>query len=282
MSVSHERSKGCSPPTIFLQGSRRTVFGRESFLFNLLIVFSCYAIAVLSFSCLLEGCSRTSSGDTPVSTPNGLYCEKPVWNLGVIDATECKTFSREFKLENHSSNPIAIEHVRSSCGCMVAEGYEKKILPGGNTVIKVTINIAPIPGALQKQLLVETDTLNDKIVLRVAGFQKLNASLYTFPGKVDFGEMASGETKTRKLRVGRYDGSPVKFEEVQFSDKHIRLSSDIIDEDDNQISFDMLFDAVDLDIGDHKSTMVLHCSHSRFKKLTIPICVTIIASSSKN
>jgi len=183
----------------------------------------------------------------------------------------------EFKLENRSAKSISIQALHPSCGCIVATGYKKELLPGQSTIVKVEIKLPPVPGPIRKAILVETSPSLDRMVLQVVGRQRLNASLRCFPPVLDFGTVKKGESKTRTLRINRYDGTPVHFKSISFADDSMRVSRGPVKEEDGQEAIDVSLDSRKLPVGDYKSNVAVACLHDVFTVMNVSVLAAVVA-----
>ena len=158
-------------------------------------------------ACVLSssvGCYHADAPKTKARTATGLVCNSALWNFGDIDATIHPILSHSFTLENTSRTPITMD-VRSTCGCIVLEGAQKTLVPGESTEVKVRLELSRVPGPVRRQLLVQTRTPDDGMILSIVGEQKVNAALRSFPEEIDFGTITQGTSKTCTVRVARWD-----------------------------------------------------------------------------
>lgn len=145
----------------------------------------------------------------------GLRCDVPVWDFGSIDSVKNPKISHEYTLVNESKETVAIRKIHSSCGCMVAEGYDTEVQSGQSTKIKVVVQLPSTPGPFAKTLAIQTS--GGVMPLNVVGETEANSSLYCVPATVNFGIIRPGETKAQIVQVLRHDLSPVDFSGVSCS-----------------------------------------------------------------
>ena len=157
----------------------------------------------------------------------GLICEEATWDFGVVDAVKTPSVSHEFILTNQSQIVVRIREVRSSCGCMVAEGHEKALSPSDSTRLRARVTLAPVPGPFAKELLVGVEGRSSGwLPLRVVGSIAANASLYSIPSEINFGTVGPGEESERVIQVRRYDGTLVELLEATGNSEAVRCSLD--------------------------------------------------------
>ena len=152
----------------------------------------------------------------------GIRCDEPIWNFGAIDSVKNPRLTHEFILVNESKETVAIQKVHSTCGCMVADGYDKELEPGKSTKLKVDVQLPPTPGTFHKSLAVQLEGQKPAVLpLEVIGEQIANSSMFSVPARVNFGAIYPGETKERIVQILRYDLSPVLFVEARGNDEHL-------------------------------------------------------------
>jgi hypothetical protein len=149
-------------------------------------------------------------------TAGGLACEDAVWDIGRVDATDSPRLSHTFMLHNRSDQAIQLKKVLSSCGCLVADGYERNILPGNFCELTAAITVPSEVGPFSQQLAVGVECKDTEwMKLTVVGIGKVNASLYSLPRVVNFGTMRLGDVRTRTVRIARRDGSEVRVKSAR-------------------------------------------------------------------
>ena len=148
----------------------------------------------------------------PISA-GGLRCDEPVWNFGAVDSVSNPRQTHEFVLVNESKETVSIKKVHSSCGCMVADDYDKELPPGGSAKLRVNLQLPTVPQPFGKDLAVETN--KGVLPLGVVGRVTANSGLYSIPARVNFGEVRREEVKERIVRLVRYDLSPIQSLELR-------------------------------------------------------------------
>jgi hypothetical protein len=165
---------------------------------------------------------------TKTISVGGLRCEEPVWNMGAVDSVENPTLSHEFALTNVSNEPVTIIKIHSTCGCIVADGYDSELPPGGSTKIRVEMQLPTVPQRFHKSLAVAIGEKHTKVLpLDVVGETMPNCSLHSAPSAINFGTINVSETKERVIQVVRYDFSPIDLDSVSVSENDIPCRFDI-------------------------------------------------------
>ena len=142
----------------------------------------------------------------------GLVCEDAVWRFGEINPAVSSRLTHRFTLKNETQKTVRIEEVKSSCGCMVAAGYDKELAPGASTGVEIAIKLPPTPGPFSKDSSVLIAGNPPAILpLRAVGTVKPNPSMHTAPERLNFGTIKPGELKERSFQVVRYEFSPIRF-----------------------------------------------------------------------
>ena len=158
---------------------------------------------------LLDGSEAKQS---PVSA-GGLRCDVPVWDFGGIDSVRNPRLSHEFVLVNESNKTVSIRRVHSSCGCMVADDYDRELPPGGSTTLRVELQPPTVPQRIRYDLEVQTGT--GILPLEVRGEIIPNSSYVSVPTVINFGTIQPGETKERSVRIVRYAFSPIHLSRAE-------------------------------------------------------------------
>lgn len=86
-----------------------------------------------------------------------LMIRNPVYDFGA--AERGSVVSHLFILRNEGSSPLVIEAVSSSCGCTAAIMDSKTIAPGGETNVKVTLNLKSRSGPQRQTVLIQSNDL---------------------------------------------------------------------------------------------------------------------------
>jgi hypothetical protein len=73
-----------------------------------------------------------------------------------------------FVFENTGSEPLVLQHVKSTCGCTVPEWPKEPIAPGEKASIKVRYNTR-ITGSFSKGIVVYSNAEDATIQLRIKG-----------------------------------------------------------------------------------------------------------------
>lgn len=123
------------------------------------IVFLCFSVALLN----------ASAQQQFVSSSNGakIKFESEVVEYGIIQ--QDANGNREVKFTNVGKEPLILQSVMSSCGCLVASYPKEPIAPGKSGVIKVHYDTKRV-GKFEKTLTVNSNDVDrPSIVLKVKG-----------------------------------------------------------------------------------------------------------------
>lgn len=235
-------------------------------------------IAIVVLRSLADGYSGDRmSRPTIKATAGGLACEDAVWDIGSVDVTDSPRLSHTFTLHNRSDQRIQIKKVLSSCGCLVADGYERSIPPGKSCELTVTITVPSMVGPFGHQLVVGMEHEDDKwLKLAVAGIGKINASLYSLPNVVNFGTLRRDEVRTRTVRVVRRDESRVRVKGVRCEGQGLTvLGEPPFSETEGRAEVTLRLDASQLPPGELITWATIETDHRRFTDLRVPVCGVI-------
>lgn len=123
------------------------------------IVFLCFSVALLN----------ASAQQPVVSNSNGakIKFESEVIEYGIIQ--QDGNGNREVKFTNVGKEPLILQNVNSSCGCLVATWPKEPIAPGKSGVIKVHYDTKRV-GKFEKTITVQSnDVERASIIIKIKG-----------------------------------------------------------------------------------------------------------------
>lgn len=94
--------------------------------------------------------------------------EKETHDFGKIKEDGGKVEYR-FMFTNTGSTPLIITKVQASCGCTSPSWTEKPVLPGQQGFVNAVFDPQNRPGNFNKSITVESNAVNQRVVLRIAG-----------------------------------------------------------------------------------------------------------------
>lgn len=132
-------------------------------------------------------------------------------NFGAFAEDDGKV-SCEFKFVNTSDTPLAIKHVRTSCGCTAYDYSKEKILPGDTASVTAVYNPTGRPGRFSKSLVVKlSDDSEEKLYIEGVVIGAQNTLKSRFPiadgpirlksGIVTFGSVKMGKMRSQYIEV---------------------------------------------------------------------------------
>jgi hypothetical protein len=240
------------------------------------IVFSLQGVGVLKFPV-----TSTTLQQRPIKPVRvgGLLCQEPVWDFGTVDSVKNPRLSHEFTLVNESNETIKIKKIHSTCGCMVAEDFDKELTPGKSTKIKVNVQLPPMPQLFQKNLAVQTN--NGVVPLDVIGEIAANSNLHSLPKKIDFGSIQPGEIKERTIQIFRYDLSRIVYDSILVNIKGMSCKCEV---DENAAGRKLTIKAHLSPIAEYSypssyvdGEMIVK-TREPYSELRIPVCVRVFSS----
>jgi len=174
----------------------------------------------------------------PISA-GGLRCDAPVWDFGGIDSVRNPRLSHEFVVVNESKETVTIIKIHSSCGCMVAKGYDEELAPGQSTKLQVNLQLPTPPQRVHHDLAVQTN--KGILPLSVSGEIMPNSSYLSVPTLINFGTIRPGESKERSVRLVRYDFSPIDLSRAECDQPGIK--SEFVSTSAHETTLVVVFDA---------------------------------------
>ena len=204
---------------------------------------------------------------------SGLICSEPIWDVGLVDALRTPTLSHVFTLTNASRKALAIREVRPSCGCMVADGYQRTLLPRASTPVTAHLAVPPLPGPFHKELAIAVQQEGIRwLTLQVVGGVYANGSMYSIPKQINFGAIAPGGTAERTIKVFRYDGTPVKLVRASTGSKALSCSCAADDASAGVVqTIRLRMGNGDLPPGPWAGTVTVHTADKHFPTLAVKV-----------
>lgn len=202
-----------------------------------------------------------------------IYCKVPTWNFGTVDQTKTREVAHTFCLENPTNEPLRIDKIEPTCGCIVPDDYPKELVSGATADVTMRVNIIGPPGEFRKFVNVRllTEPPSD-FRLTIVGQVTVSPAFHLVPTVVDFGTLDESEIKTRTVKISRSDGSPVRFVETESeSDALSQVRAVSGDAKDSYVELTLSLDGSRLNPGDFQSRVVGHTLHTEHREVTIPI-----------
>lgn len=123
---------------------------------------------------------------------------------------------RQIKLHNRGTDFIEITKVHSSCGCtkVAILEAEKKIPPGGTSIVNVTADPKGIRRFVNKQTVTITsnDPLNPES--RITVLARVDPEFELEPEDLDFGELQKGAPIERTILFRQLTDEPIEIKEL--------------------------------------------------------------------
>jgi hypothetical protein len=203
----------------------------------------------------------------------GLLCQEPIWDFGSVDSVKNSRLAHEFILVNESQETVTIQKIHSTCGCMVAEDFDKKLLPGKSTKIKVNVQLPPTPQLFHKNLAVQINS--GVLPLDVVGEIAANSSMYCVPAKVNFGIVHQGEIVKRTVQILRYDLSSIEIIKCEGSNAMFGVFDKKTNDQGNVVFINITLKADKCKAGFYTEYILVQTTNKINSDFCIPITVEI-------
>jgi hypothetical protein len=204
-----------------------------------------------------------------------LMCNNPVWNVGTVDASAHGQIQHQFHIWNTSDKVVTIKNIRSTCGCLTAENCPESVPPGESITLPVKLVLPAVAGVFRQIVSVYSDNSpsDTPLELRIVGDRKLAGEMRTYPSKLNFGAVWSGQKRTYILHVERVNGEPVDVREVLSEIPGIQGEVKTNGAKRSEV-------AIHLDSGlavpgRIESYIQLVTNHPQFREVKVPICAKI-------
>lgn len=235
-------------------------------------------IAILTFYmlCLVAGCADEAlvgtAGDghsgaaQGADTPNIkglLYCKKPVWDFGDVEAGQ--TLEHEFHLTNPTDQKVQLRTVHTDCGCAIVRYYPKTVLPHESIAVPVNLTVETTPGPFRRHVAVlVSEPRIDRLDLFITGVALPSARLFTPTTRVDFGSVEQGDRRDHTIVLARHDSSDVTFVGLRSDTGALSLAAPAkaCPAWPNAVEIPIIFDTESLAPGPFNTTLTLVTSRS--------------------
>lgn len=242
----------------------------------------CMPVGMLCLFLGVCGCSGATSASNSApatssdSTPGSLVPRSPVWDLGDVEGGH--TYSHVFELTNKSRNSVNIVSVVSTCGCIAAKPPGSTVAPGGTVNLPVSIALPREPGAFHRKIQLTTAGASREatLTLSVKGRCGASPALFVLPPRLDFGDVPVGSQQVREITVGRYDGSPVRFQGIDDAKQGVTLLNQSTGDSSihNGVRLSLQLDPNKLSLGQNTLDIVVTTDAAEpFRTLMVPVFV---------
>lgn len=134
----------------------------------------------------------TETPKGPVTGAPGIRCEQTIHDFGVRWVGGM--LPHEFIVRNEGDQELEILSVQSTCGCAVAKDYDKRIPPGGQGRIRVSLDTKKVRGKFGKSITVNTnDPVTPALRLKIAGEVKEYVAVK--PRSINFGHIKGAQAE---------------------------------------------------------------------------------------
>ncbi len=117
-----------------------------------------------------------------------------------------------FEIKNEGTSVLKLTRVKPSCGCTVANQYDREIAPGTIGKIPVTIKSGKLRNKVSKSITVESnDSSNSPLRLTLTGTVKQRVSMDPVRGGA-FGRIAADKDLNRVITLTNNTDSPVELD----------------------------------------------------------------------
>lgn len=134
----------------------------------------------------------TQTPKGPVTGAPGIRCDQTVKDFGVLWSGPAAQHT--FRVRNEGDQALEIQSVRPSCGCTVTKNYTRRIAPGGEGSIPVSLSTTKVRGKFGKGITVQSnDPVTPQLRLKIEGEVKRYVDMT--PSRLNFRDV-SADTQT--------------------------------------------------------------------------------------
>jgi len=146
-----------------------------------------------------------------------IYTEEDSFNFGLIEEGEKP--DHKFIVGNRGNKDLAIERVRTTCGCTSAILGSKTVAPGQTTEVKLTYDSKGRPGKFNRQAYIHSNdpdepakkiTISGDVVKRTPEPAKISLE-----GSLDIGVIEAGNPNRTELKITNAGGQDLIILEIE-------------------------------------------------------------------
>ncbi|OQY58234.1 MAG: hypothetical protein B6245_12945 [Desulfobacteraceae bacterium 4572_88] len=157
-----------------------------------IIILLCCALLPSGF------CLSVFSAEPDVASEPRMVFEDTTYDFGIAGPGQEITYA--FRFENTGSAILKTEKISTDCGCAAALASEKKIPPGGSSIIEAVFETRRYEGRQEKTISVySNDPENPESRLIIKGTIKRDVTLV--PQGIHFGDVEKGETPKGSVKL---------------------------------------------------------------------------------
>ncbi|HUU84160.1 MAG TPA: DUF1573 domain-containing protein [Phycisphaerae bacterium] len=155
-----------------------------------------------------QGPIATETPTGPVTGAPAIRCSETVKEFGLRWAGP--PAQHTFTLRNEGDQSLEIQKVKTSCGCTVARNWTRKIPPGGEGSIPVTLATTRVGTKFSKTITVSSnDPVTPRLQLKIQGELKRPVDMQ--PARIDFGQVKANTKETQVATLTNNMARPLEL-----------------------------------------------------------------------
>lgn len=205
-----------------------------------------------------------------------IVCEEPVFDFG--ERAETETVTHVFTIRNAGRRVLTLYGFRESCGCAVSILSERRLPPGAESRVRVSLSLKGLRGRQRHTILIESsDRRTPRLVLALTGLVRTDVAMR--PAQVFFGRLPPDGEASRDVAVEVEPGRrPVRVLRVEPDVEWIRadFESDGTEAGGGRIQIRIL---PPLPEGVIHATVRVETDHPDFPQLNLPVGAYVPAAT---
>ncbi len=168
-----------------------------------------------------KSAKTAQSAPAPANQPK-IQVLDPVYDFGTL--LSGPAVHHIFKVKNAGGGELIIDHVQTSCGCTAAEPSKKRLKPGEQAEIAVTLDTRFQKGHSERTITVfSNDPRTPQLAMTIKG--QLAVEVETRPEEVFFSKVWLGTEETRQVTVTYLGkGKDFKVDKISNSSPNIKVT----------------------------------------------------------
>ncbi len=172
------------------------------------------------FVVIVPGCTDPDGTIEHSSSPAGpaFVVDRNEINLGPLRVNSSSHIAT-FELSNRGKEPLEIQQIEVSCGCLNASPPKGVVRPGDSMALRVSVSV-DAAGDKTTQVVVHTNDPSHRMAMLLVSWTGV-AAAEAIPSRIDFGGIRPGEAATLQVDVRLHDSS------LDWSDHRIECSESL-------------------------------------------------------
>lgn len=215
-----------------------------------------------------EQASNQNGNDQP--QPN-VVCENPTFEFGKKINTN--DIEHEFIIKNTGDAPLEVSDVHHTCACTVAEISSKRIMPGEEAKVAVTLTLKGRKGQQTKVFSVvsnDPDTPLLKLFLKGETYHAVDIS----NARVMFNKIGQETNAVSTVEIRSNTDNPVNITDIQCKSQVIETEHTVVEE--GKVHRISIRTKPPMELGRKQETVAIYTDDEKYPVFYVPVNVLVV------